>query len=240
MVATTPLAGNRVLGRCPASRTPHADPGAGPASNSGSCQSVASEAGFVPCGVIGQDTFDTHPTADEEGLGPLSERGAGLLCPVSVDLAVGKAGLVVDGGAGISAPSIIGVPLLRSLDVHRLAVTAARSSRARRCSPWCTRIRWTIEAGRTKIGLRPDRVWGCCRNLRTVASLSDAGWSVSGSSGHAGLHRPPPTPGSHLQTVPPRSNTSRSATNARPSTPRATSTYQRHVLLETTPNLSPT
>lgn len=67
---------------------------------------------LVAGAAVGQDAFDGDPGLGEEGVGPLPEGDGGLFLLVGEDLAVGEAGVVVDGvvevavagaGAGLAA-----------------------------------------------------------------------------------------------------------------------------------------
>jgi hypothetical protein len=67
---------------------------------------VAPDAGAVAGAVVGQDPFDGDACVAEEGVGALPEAGGGLLALVGEDLAVGEAGMVVDGGVQIAVAEV--------------------------------------------------------------------------------------------------------------------------------------
>ncbi len=68
----------------------------------GRCQDIAPGAGAVAAAVVRQDALDGDARAGEVGVGPLPEAGRGFLALVGQDLAVGEAGVVVDGGVDVA------------------------------------------------------------------------------------------------------------------------------------------
>ena len=107
------------------------DPGPG--------QRVAPGVGLVAGAVVGQHPLDGDPGGLEEGLGAGPEGGGGLLALVGQDLAVGQAGVVVDGvvqvavagpgagpAAGLASQGLVAaavgdVSQLLDVDVHQVA-----------------------------------------------------------------------------------------------------------------------
>lgn len=64
-------------------------------------QRLGEQPGLVAGSVVGEDPLNRDAVGSEEGVRPLPEAGRGFLALVGEDLAVGQAGVVVDGGVDL-------------------------------------------------------------------------------------------------------------------------------------------